>query len=635
MIASIAAHLWQCTILVGIAAAVAWVLRKNHARIRHAVWTFASFKFLLPFAALVAAGEQLAILPGIGHLSGLTAVEVPRAIDILETAAEPFGLPGFSAPAPAAAPVPAAGIGLPAVLLAIWASGMVIVMTVWLARWVAVRRELRGATPLTHGREADILIRAAAEARLQPVPLLASAGLMEPGIVGILRPVILWPTRMSDRMTDEQIGAIMLHELVHVRRRDNLLSAIHMIVEAVFWFHPLVWYVGARLLDAREQACDEEVVGLGADPGQYAESILRTCEYAAESRLACVAGVTGADLKRRIAAIARHRATGVGRLKAVFLASIGVACAAGPIAAGALTNRNPDAVLTDPGTNSVLVQDAQAAPQGAAVTPPSPAAPAASDQPDLKFEVASIKLMRDTDGSAGASARGGFGVTGNYFNFAGSVRNLVQQAYQVPFIRQIGGPEWIGDDSSNYRITAKMPDEVPRTPENTRAMIRALLQDRFKLVTRDEMREMPVYVLVHARSDRTLGRNIAPPPANCAEIRNEAQKNGQRPPDECTSAIGSPTGDRNYLRGRNTSLSAFAGRLEGLMRRPVIDRTGLPGTYNFDLNFANPLSGGTDVNPDLPSIFTALQEQLGLKLESERAPIRVVVIQSIERPTED
>jgi len=80
-------------------------------------------------------------------------------------------------------------------------------------------------------------------------------------------------------------------QVMFIRRRDNLFAAIHMIVEALFWFHPLVWWIGARLVDERERACDEEVVRLGADPHQYAEGILRTCEYAVESPLACVAGV--------------------------------------------------------------------------------------------------------------------------------------------------------------------------------------------------------------------------------------------------------------------------------------------------------------------------------------------------------
>ena len=118
------------------------------------------------------------------------------------------------------------------------------------------------------------------------------------GVFGILSPVLLWPRRIAERLGDEQVEAILAHELSHVRRRDNLAAALHMIVQALFWFHPLVWWLGARLVDERERACDEEVIRLGSEPQVYAESILKTCEFYVESRLACVAGVTGSDLKQ-------------------------------------------------------------------------------------------------------------------------------------------------------------------------------------------------------------------------------------------------------------------------------------------------------------------------------------------------
>jgi hypothetical protein len=95
----------------------------------------------------------------------------------------------------------------------------------------------------------------------------------------------------------------MAHEVWHVRRRDNLTAAIHMIVEAIFWFYPIVWWLGARLLEERERACDEEVLELGTDRHVYAESILKVCEFCVESPLACVSSVTGADLKKRMVTI--------------------------------------------------------------------------------------------------------------------------------------------------------------------------------------------------------------------------------------------------------------------------------------------------------------------------------------------
>src|SRR5207302_10820487 len=100
--------------------------------------------------------------------------------------------------------------------------------------------------------------------------------------------------------TDSRLESVITHELCHVRRRDNLAAALHMLFEALFWFHPLVWWMGARLVDERERACDEEVLSLGADPQVYAESILKVCKFYVESPLACVSGVTGAELKKRM-----------------------------------------------------------------------------------------------------------------------------------------------------------------------------------------------------------------------------------------------------------------------------------------------------------------------------------------------
>ena len=102
------------------------------------------------------------------------------------------------------------------------------------------------------------------------------------------------------QLTPDQLEAVFAHELCHVRRRDNLTAALHMIVEAVFWFHPLVWWLGARMVDERERACDEDVLRLGGEPQVYAESVLKVCEFYLESPVACVAGVTGSNLQKRM-----------------------------------------------------------------------------------------------------------------------------------------------------------------------------------------------------------------------------------------------------------------------------------------------------------------------------------------------
>ena len=112
--------------------------------------------------------------------------------------------------------------------------------------------------------------------------------------------MLLLPEGIANRLTPEQLQTILDHELCHVRRRDNLTAAIHMLVESVFWFHPLVWWIGARLVEERERACDEQVLRSGNEPRAYAEGILKVCQFYLASKLACVAGVSGAQLKMRI-----------------------------------------------------------------------------------------------------------------------------------------------------------------------------------------------------------------------------------------------------------------------------------------------------------------------------------------------
>jgi bla regulator protein BlaR1 len=152
-------------------------------------------------------------------------------------------------------------------LVAVWLCGFVAVPSLW---WLRRRRfgtAMRGAVAVTQGREVDALRRLEQVAGVhRPITLLFSQASMEPGILGFVRPALIWPARISAELTDAHLEAIIAHEVWHVRRRDNLAAAMHMLVEAIFWFHPLAWWLGARLVEERERACDEEVLRLGNPP---------------------------------------------------------------------------------------------------------------------------------------------------------------------------------------------------------------------------------------------------------------------------------------------------------------------------------------------------------------------------------
>ena len=171
----------------------------------------------------------------------------------------------------------------------------------WYVRWRRISAAIHEAQPLREGREVEALRRLERTGGIRNrIEMLLSRASLEPGIFGIARPVLIWPEGISEHLEDAHLEAILAHELWHVRRRDNLAAAIHMLVEAIFWFHPLVWWLGARLVEERERACDEAVLELGGERQVYAESILKVCEFCVGSPLACVSGVTGADLKKRI-----------------------------------------------------------------------------------------------------------------------------------------------------------------------------------------------------------------------------------------------------------------------------------------------------------------------------------------------
>ena len=164
-------------------------------------------------------------------------------------------------------------------------------------------------------------------------------GLLEPGVVGIFRPILLVPADIRERLSPAQLKSVVAHELCHVQRRDNMTATIHMIVEALFWFHPLVWWIGARLIDERERACDEDVLRAGTEPQCYVDAILAVCTSYLEPPLPSMPGVTGSNLKRRIQAIMTGHAPASLSVtkKAILAVAAGVALAT-PVIVGVLSS---------------------------------------------------------------------------------------------------------------------------------------------------------------------------------------------------------------------------------------------------------------------------------------------------------
>lgn len=308
MLSEIANHLWQSTLFAAVIAVFVRLLRDHGAHVRYWLWWAASVKFLVPFSLLSMLG---------GLLAGTT-----RPVYVFTDWTATFER--LVEPVPASAGWSAVGV----VLLGAWACGFAAVLCGWLVRRARLGAVVRAAAPWPSPPIRDV--RAPA--------IRCTDAHVEPGMVGIFRPVLLLPRGIAAHLTREQLDAVLAHELCHWRRHDNLTAAVHTIVEAVVWFHPLVWWLGARLLDEREHACDEAVVRAGHDREAYAEGILNVCELYVASSLPGAAGVGGADLKKRVVRIVKGRAVAdLGFAWKLVLAVTVLACVGLPIAFGVST----------------------------------------------------------------------------------------------------------------------------------------------------------------------------------------------------------------------------------------------------------------------------------------------------------
>lgn len=251
---------------------------------------------------------------------------------------------------------------------------------------------------------------------------------------------------------------------------------------------------------------------------------------------------------------------------------------------------------------------------------------APTQQSTPSFEVASVKPNTST--SAGQSGR----------SFKGSVtlinmplRLIIANAFDARPANVLGGPEWV--DTDRFDINARAPENA--TDDRLNLMLRNLLLERFRLVARTETREQPVYALVLARDDARLGPNLRPS-TECVKGAVPSPKPAPSPAQYPCGVRMSASPTTVSIQGGATPMSSLARALDGTGGRQVIDRTGLSATFNFDFRYGQgDLQASTGAGNDLPTVFTALQEQLGLKLEPARGPVDVLVIDSVERPTPD
>ena len=593
-------HLWQSTVFALAAAAVAWGLRRHQARVRFWVWMAASVKFLVPFSALAGLGAALGrLLPA----PAAAAAAPPAALAALSQAFQTRFLQMPDAAA-AAAPGPA-WLGL---LAGVWLAGSAALALRWGLRWQRLARVARAATP--EGGAS--------------LPVRATAAAIEPGIFGLFRPVLLLPASLRHRLTHDQFEAVVAHERCHLRRRDNLWSALHMLVETVFWFHPLTWWMGARLVAERERACDEEVLRQGGNRHAYASGLVQVCRHYMESPLPCAAGIGGGPLAQRVAAILEGgRGRNLGRGRKLALAGLGAAALVGPLAAGI-----------------VFAQS----------TPPAP----------TSFDAASIKPAAPPSG--GRIFKGMRTEPTRLTAQNMSLKELIEAAYGLkPY--QVVGPAWIS--SENFDVSAETSAPVAR--DKIALLLAPFLEKQFDLKTHRSSKVMNVYALVV--NDKS---KLKPATADTLKFDFPDTPEGKRMSAAMAARGRGPVpagamminmNGHGMTLVANASMAQLTNMLARQLDRPVLDRTALDGSYAIRLTYAPPpgafggmvmmkrdgMRGGggaargdsgpgpgngpptTDAAAPAPSLFTALQQQLGLKLDPRKAPVDLLIVDSANK----
>ena len=292
-------HLWQSTAFAGFTCLAFLLFRGAPARLRCWIWIITSLKFVLPSALLVFLAKLVGLNPTSLLLSLAWASNDPVAL--ITKQHKIFHVVGSSNPIFSDASSFFAGI------LLVWFSGTAACLGVWVKRYMQLSSRVREGKQLVKGREVEILLDLRRRLGIRrKVRLVTSRAFTEPGVWGIRKPVILFPGDMMSDLGDGELEAVMLHELAHIARYDNLVSNAQMIINSLFWFHPVVWWIDRKLLTERERACDDCVMEAVNSSRDYATGLVKVLQYGLGFKIAGVSCAGGSNLNARI----RHIVSG-------------------------------------------------------------------------------------------------------------------------------------------------------------------------------------------------------------------------------------------------------------------------------------------------------------------------------------
>lgn len=484
-----------------------------------------------------------------------------------------------------------------AVVVAVWISGVICFLLRLTSGWmftIRLRRWASRPAPKEWQSALDSLKSRLALSR--PVRLLVSAAAQTPAAMGWLRPVVLVPVGALAGLPADQVEALLLHELAHIRRHDYLVNLLQSVVEAVLFYHPAVWWVSGHIRAERENCCDDLAIAITGDALTYARALSEVASAQLQPLRAAVAAA-GGSLTDRVA-----RLLGQAR----------------PVPPGASGSGIAAAILLAAGTAFVFAQSS----------------------PRLQFEAASIKPSTTQGFQMVRPHPGGLSATA-------SLRLLIQNAYTVQPFQIVGAPAWI--DGERFQIEARSAGNVGRP--QLFLMLQSLLEDRFQLRIHREMREQPVFALVAAKKGFKLPHPVdgaceTPPPdapPDWAGGRMAPPGQGPAGLPRCGSLRVGLAASGAVIQGGKIAMPELVRVLAMVMGRAVVDRTGYGEPFDVKLEFLPdqataalpppPPGSAAALDSRFPSILTALQEQLGLRLESSRGPVDVIVVDRVERPS--
>jgi len=387
---------------------------------------------------------------------------------------------------------------------------------------------------------------------------------------GIARPAIMLP-RDAENWSRADLNRAIVHELEHIRRGDSVSRCLARIAAAAYWFHPMVWIAWRRLVVEAERACDDAVLR-HSEATAYADQLVELARgLSVTQRSPLLAMANRSDLETRIRAVldVKQRRGRLGTFP------VGLACVASVVLVMALSP-----VRVAFGAQNQTGQ-----------------APA--------FEVASVKPNREM-GPPGDIPVNADRSPGHFAMRDKPLRFVIEWAYDLKDY-QIVGPPWIQYDE-RYDIAANAPG--PATDDQMRPMLQALLAERFQMKSHSEKRDLDVYALVKGKGEPKLKK--ADP--NSAPTLGRADQGPG-------------------VRFNNFPLSRLTFLLTRRMERPALDLTGLMGNFDYvvDLSGLGDKMGSSGYDGDGRSVFQAIQDDMGLKLEPRKYPVDVLVIDSVNK----